>query len=89
MFFGMMLVDAALAAWAVGLMGQPNSPRWVRFVILWIGVTLVVSVGLVVGFNERADNAAARMVGLIAPLGAVAAAVALFVATAISRRKRR
>ncbi len=88
MFFGLMLVDAALAAWAVGLMQQPRAPRWVSFVLVWLGLTFAVSVGFVVFLSDRADNAEARAWGLIAPGGSVAAAVALLVATVISRRKQ-
>lgn len=82
------MVDAALAAWAVGLLGQRGTPRWVRFVIVWLGVTLVSSVALVSAISDRQDNQLARAVGLIAPLGAVAAAFALLVATYFSRRPR-
>lgn len=89
MFFGMMLVDAALAAWAVGLMGQPSAPRWVRFILVWLGLTFAVSVGFVVYLGDRADNVQARSWGLIAPLGAVVAAVALLVATVSARSKKR
>ena len=86
MFFGLMLVDAALAAWAVGLLGQPNSPKWVRFILVWLAVTFAVSVGPVFWLSDEADNALARAWGLIAPVGAVVAAIGLLVATAISRR---
>ena len=88
MFFGLMLVDAALAAWAVGLMGQPGAPRWLRFVLVWLGITFAISVGFVVFLSDRADNAQARAWGLIAPAGAVAAAVALLIATISARRKK-
>lgn len=87
MFFGIMILDAALAAWAVGLMGQPNAPKWVRFVLVWLGVTLVVSVGLVFGLSDRADNASARLAVQLGPAGAVVAAVALFIATRLSKKK--
>lgn len=90
MFFGLMLVDAALAAWAVGLLQQqqPPAPRWVRFVLVWLGLTFGVSVGVVTFLTDRADNAQARGWGLIAPVGACVAAVALLVATLLSRRKK-
>jgi hypothetical protein len=87
MFFGLMLVDAALAAWAVGLMQQPKSPRWIPVVLVLLGITFAISVGVVTVLTDRADNDTARAFGLIAPLGAVAAAIALLVATMISRRK--
>jgi hypothetical protein len=83
MFFGLMLVDAALAAWAVGILGQPGAPRWVRAVLVWIVATGVVSVGLVWWLG---DHPASRSVGLIAPAGAVTAAIALLVATRLQRR---
>ncbi len=80
-----MLVDAALAAWAVGLMGQSTAPRWVRFVLVLLAVTFAVSVGPVVFLTDKADNDQARAWGMIAPSGAVLAAIALLVATMISR----
>lgn len=88
MFFGMLLVDAALAAWAVGILGQPNAPKWVRWVIVWIGVTLVVSVAGVVAFADKADNALAGQAGRIAPFGAAVAGIALLTATLKQRRKK-
>ncbi len=87
MFFGLMMVDAALAAWAVGLMGQPKSPRWVRFILFLLGITFVVSVGVVTVLTEHADNDTARAWGLIAPGAACVAFVLLLIATLISRRK--
>lgn len=45
MFFGLMMVDAALAAWTVGLMQQPQAPRWIRLVLVLLGVTFAISVG--------------------------------------------
>ncbi len=89
MFFGLMLVDAALAAWAVGQMQQPGAPRWLRLVLVWLALTFIVSVGPVMFLSEEADNAKARAWGLIAPLGAVVAAIALLVAAAIARRNKR
>ncbi len=89
MFFGLMLVDAALAAWAVGLMQQPHSPKWVRFVLVLLGVTFAISVGFVTLLSDKADNAEARAWGLIAPLGAVAATVVLIAATVISSRRKK
>ena len=88
MFFGLMLVDAALAAWAVGLMQQPQAPRWIRFVLVLLGGTFAVSVSVVVVLTDRADNDTARAWGLIAPSGAVVAFVVLLVATVGSRRKK-
>ena len=71
MFFGLMMIDAALAAWAVGLMQQPEAPRWIRFVLVWLGTTFAVSVGFVVLLSDRADNIEALSWGLVAPVGAV------------------
>lgn len=88
MFFGMLLVDAALAAWAVGILGQPNAPKWVRVVIVWIGVTLIVSVAGVVAFSEKSENAVAGQAGRIAPFGAAVAGIALLTATIQQRRKK-
>jgi hypothetical protein len=88
MFFGLMMVDAALAAWAVGLMQQPGSPRWVRFVLYLLGITFAISVGVVTVLTDRADNDTARAFGLIAPAGAVVAAIALLIATISSRRSK-
>ena len=88
MFFGMLLVDAALAAWAVGILSQPNAPKWVRFVIGWIGVTLIISVAGVVAYSDKADNETAGFAGRIAPFGAAVAGIALLVAMAIQRRKK-
>jgi hypothetical protein len=88
MFFGLMLVDAALAAWAVGLMQQPQSPRWVKFVIVLLGVTFAISVSVVTLLTDKADNETARAFGLIAPVGAVTAAALLLTATLTSRRKK-
>lgn len=84
----MVLVDAALAAWAVGILGQPNAPKWVKFVIGWLGVTLAVSVAGVVAFSDKADNALAGHAGRIAPFGAAIAAIALLAATRQQRRKK-
>lgn len=88
MFFGMLLVDAALAAWAVGILGQPDGPKWVRFVIGWLGVTLVVSVAGVAVYSDHADNALAGFAGRIGPAGAVVGAIALLVAQVRARRKK-
>ena len=87
MFFGLMLVDAALAAWAVGLMQQPQAPRWVRFVLVLLGVTFAISVSVVTLLTDKADNDRARAFGLIAPAGALAAAGLLLTATLLSRRR--
>jgi hypothetical protein len=83
MFFGMMLVDAALAAWAVGLMQQPGAPRWVRYLLGWLAVTLVLSVALVLGSSNIVSEKNASLLG---PAGAVVALVALIVATLIQQR---
>lgn len=83
MFFGMMLVDAALAAWAVGLMQQPGAPRWVRYLLVWLAVTLVLSAGLVLGSSSIVSEKNASLLG---PAGAVMALVALIVATLIQKR---
>ncbi|GEM_PF-3413738 len=87
MFFGLMMVDAALAAWAVGLMGQPKSPRWVRFILFLLGITFAISVAVVTILTDRADNDTARAWGLIAPAAACLAFVLLLIATIISKRK--
>lgn len=89
MFFGMMLVDAALAAWAVGMMGQPNAPKWLRFVIVWLGVTLIVSVAGVVALDQKADNELAGWMSRVAPLGAAFGASALVAASVLQRRASR
>ncbi|MBS1149647.1 MAG: hypothetical protein H6Q89_1345 [Myxococcaceae bacterium] len=89
MFFGLMMVDAALAAWAVGLMQQKRAPRWVPLVLVLLGLTFAVTLSSVVLLADPADNELARAWGQVAPLGAVAAALALGVATVISRRPKR
>ena len=88
MFFGMLLVDAALAAWAVGIYGRPNGPKWVRFVIVWLGVTLVVSVAGVAVYTDHADNALAGFAGRIGPAGAVVGAIALLFAQMNGRLRK-
>ena len=88
MFFGMMLLDASLAAWAVGVMQQPAAPRWVRWVIAWLGVTLLISVGGVLLAVEGSNPSVEKNASLIGPFGAAAAFLALAVATAIQRRRR-
>ena len=89
MFFGMMLVDAALAAWAVGVMQQPGAPRWVRYVLVGLGLTLVASVGLVLLALDSTDTAAEKNASLIGPVGAGVALIALSLATALQRRAAR
>lgn len=89
MFFGLMMVDAALAAWAVGLMQQAQSPRWVRLVLVLLGVTFAISVSVVTLMTDKADNDQARAWGLIAPIGAIAAGVILLIATILSRRPKK
>ena len=59
-----------------------------RFILVWLGITFAISVGFVVYLGDKADNAEARSWGLIAPVGAVVAAIALLVATVSSRRKK-
>ena len=90
MFFGMMLVDAALAAWAVGLLGQPGTPKWVRYVLVWLGVTLVASMGLVLASVDAEGGTALGLsekeAALLGPLGASAALGALILATLAQRR---
>ena len=93
MFFGMMLVDAALAAWAVGLMGQPGAPKWTRYVLVWIGASLITSVVLVLATVDPDNGLGAISMGvseknasLIGPAGAIAAMVALTIATLRQQR---
>ena len=86
MFFGMMLVDAALAAWAAGLMQQPGAPRWVRYVLVWLGVTLLLSMGLVLGSSDIVSEKNASLLG---PIGSVAAMPALIIATLAQKRSKK
>jgi hypothetical protein len=86
-FFGMLMVDAALAAWALGIMQQPSAPRWIRLVLVWLGLTMAASTVLVLiaGENISLEKTAA----LIGPGGAGLAVLALAVATVIERRGRK
>ena len=87
MFFGMMLVDAALAAWAVGLMQQKGAPRWVVGILVWLGVTLVASMGLVLlAVDSPGAGVSEKHAALIGPTGAGIALVALLAATVSQRR---
>ena len=89
MFFGLMLVDAALAAWAVGLMQQPGAPRWVRYLLVWLGLTLVSSVVLVLLAQEATAPAISeKNASLIGPAGACVALLALMAGTLLQRRAR-
>lgn len=95
MFIGMMLVDAALAAWAVGILGQPFAPRWVRGLLFFIPLSLALSVvgvvtavdagepheGFTLGLTEKTAS-------LIGPTGALIALAALVLGFLQQRQSR-
>ena len=90
MFIGMMLVDAALAAWAVGMMQQPQAPRWIPFILVWLGLTLAASVGLVLLVtNTTVAILSEKDAALIGPFGAGVALVACVAAMTQQRRARK
>ena len=91
MFIGMMLLDAALAAWAVGILGQPMAPKWVRLIIVWLIATLVSSAVLVLAAQSEgfSTGVSEKNASLIGPLGAVTAIVALVIAVLQQRSARK
>ncbi len=90
MFIGMMLVDAALAAWAVGILQHPAAPRWVRYLLVWLGVTLAASAGLVLlAVNTPEPLLSEKNSALIGPLGALVVLPGLILATLSQRRAKK
>ena len=76
-------------------MGQPGAPKWIRYVLVWLGSTLISSVLLVVlaldpdkGPRLVAAGVTEKNASLIGPAGALVAVVALAVATLQQRRAR-